>query len=45
MTISVAHTAEVAHPMRGLLPLWVGVGIYAVFLVAGDRLLMDPDTL
>ena len=31
--------------MRGLLPLWVGVGIYALFLLAGNRLLIDPDTL
>ena len=31
--------------MRGLLPLWVGAGIYALFLLAGNRLLIDPDTL
>jgi len=31
--------------MRGLLPLWVGVGIYALFLLAGNRLLIDPDTM
>ena len=30
--------------MRGLLPLWVGVGVYALFLLAGNRLLIDPDT-
>jgi hypothetical protein len=45
MTISVAHTVEDARPMRGLLPLWVGVGIYALFLLAGNRLLIDPDTM
>jgi hypothetical protein len=45
MTMSVAHTAEATSPMRGLLPLWVGVGIYALFLLAGNRLLIDPDTL
>jgi hypothetical protein len=45
MTISVAHGAEAASPMRGLLPLWVGVGVYALFLVAGNRLLIDPDTM
>jgi hypothetical protein len=44
MTMSVAHTAENASPMRGLLPLWVGIGIYTVFLLAGDQLLNDPDT-
>jgi hypothetical protein len=44
MTMSVAH-AEAASPLRGLLPLWVGVGIYALFVAAGNRLLIDPDTL
>jgi hypothetical protein len=45
MTLSVAHSAEEASPLRGLLPLWVGVGIYALFLLAGNRLLIDPDTM
>jgi hypothetical protein len=45
MTMSVANTAEAANPMRGLLPLWVGVGVYALFLLAGNRLLIDPDTM
>ena len=45
MTLSVTHAAEAAHPMRGLLPLWVGAGIYALFLLAGNRLLIDPDTM
>jgi hypothetical protein len=45
MTLSVANTTEAASPMRGLLPLWVGVFIYALLLLAGNRLLMDPDTL
>ena len=31
--------------MRGLLPLWVGVGVYALFLLGGNRLLIDPDTM
>src|SRR5450759_2767093 len=31
--------------MRGLTPLWVGVGVYALFLLAGNRLLIDPDTM
>jgi hypothetical protein len=44
MTMSVTHAAENASPMRGLLPLWVGIGIYTVFLLAGDQLLNDPDT-
>jgi len=42
MTMSIANTAEDASPMRGLLPLWVGVGIYALSVLAGDQLLNDP---
>lgn len=45
MTLSVANTTEAASPMRRHLPLWVGVGIYALFLLAGNRLLIDPDTM
>ena len=45
MTLTVADTTERASPMRALLPLWVGVFIYALFLLAGNRLLIDPDTL
>jgi hypothetical protein len=45
MTVTVADTTERASPMRALLPLWVGVFIYALFLLAGNRLLIDPDTL
>src|ERR1700692_4842134 len=30
MTLSVANTAEEASPLRGLLPLWVGVFVYAL---------------
>ena len=45
MTMSVANIAEDASPLRGLLPLWVGVAIYGLFLLAGNRLLIDPDTM
>jgi hypothetical protein len=45
MTMSATHTAEATSPMRGLLPLWVGVGVYAVFILAGNHLLIDPDTM
>src|SRR5438309_5182162 len=45
MTISVAHSDAAASPSRGLLPLWVGISVYALFLVAGNRLLIDPDTM
>jgi hypothetical protein len=45
MTLSVAHQTEAARPLRGLLPLGVGIGVYGLLLLAGDRLLTDPDTL
>jgi hypothetical protein len=45
MTMSVAAPAEEVRSLRGLLPLWVGLGIYALFLLAGNRLLIDPDTM
>jgi len=45
MTLSITHSAERTSPMQGLLPLWVGVGIYTLLVVAGNRLLLDPDTL
>src|ERR1700737_1521862 len=45
MTLSVAHATEEASPLRGLLPLWVGAFVYALFIVAGNRLLIDPDTM
>jgi hypothetical protein len=45
MTLSVTHASENASPMRGLMPLWVGVAVYALFLLAGNRLLIDPDTM
>ena len=45
MTMSVTHSAESTSTMRGLLPLWVGVAVYVLFLLAGNRLLIDPDTM
>jgi hypothetical protein len=57
MTISVSHADEparrrggglagsLAGSSGGLLPLWVGVAVYALFIVAGNTLLRDPDTL
>src|ERR1700722_6535110 len=44
MAFTVADTASDTRLLRGSLPLWVGVVIYAVLIVAGDRLLLDPDT-
>jgi hypothetical protein len=45
MTMSATHTAEANSSMRGLLPLWVAAGIYTVFILAGNHLLIDPDTM
>jgi hypothetical protein len=45
MTMSATQPTEAASPMRGLLPLWVGAGVYAVFVLAGNHLLIDPDTM
>ena len=44
MTLSITHSAARTSPMQGLLPLWVGVAIYALFVATGDHLLNDPDT-
>src|ERR1700760_1696094 len=45
MTISFANATERASPLRGLLPLWVGAGLYMITFVAGNHLLIDPDTM
>ena len=45
MTLSITHSADRTSPAHGLLPLWVGVGVYALLVVTGNRLLLDPDTL
>lgn len=44
MTTSVAHASVTRPSLRGLLPLWVGLGVYALLLVVGNGLLNDPDT-
>jgi hypothetical protein len=44
MTFTVADTASDTRLLRASLPLWVGVVTYAVLIVTGDRLLLDPDT-
>jgi hypothetical protein len=43
--MSATHATEATSPTRGLLPLWVGAGVYAVFVLAGNHLLIDPDTM
>jgi hypothetical protein len=45
MTMSVTHPAERASPLHGLLPLWVGVFVYSILVLAGNHLLIDPDTM
>lgn len=44
MTDQVAHSAVQPFPARAALPWAVGLGLYAVLLVAGPRLLGDPDS-
>ena len=44
MTLAVTDTAADTRLLRGSLPLWVGIVVYAVLIVSGDRLLLDPDT-
>jgi hypothetical protein len=44
MTLTAAETVGATRLLRGSLPLWVGVVIYAVLIVTGNRLLLDPDT-
>jgi hypothetical protein len=45
MTLSVTHSDATTQPSRGLLPLWVGAGVYVLLLISGNRLLIDTDTL
>jgi hypothetical protein len=45
MSITTVHTSQAVPSLRGLLPVGVGAVVYVVMLVAGNRLLMDPDTL
>jgi hypothetical protein len=45
MSISATHSADRAGPLRAPLALWVGAGVYAVFVLAGNHLLIDPDTM
>src|SRR5262245_46123904 len=45
MSVTTVHTEQPASSLRGLLPVWVGAAIYALMVLAGNRLLADPDTL
>ncbi|WP_298256205.1 hypothetical protein [Bradyrhizobium sp.] len=45
MTLATADAVPDSKALRGSLPLWIGVAIYAMLVVvSGDRLLLDPDT-
>jgi hypothetical protein len=45
MALAITDIAPETSASRGSLPLWAGVVIYAMLIIAGDRLLNDPDTL
>lgn len=45
MTLAVTHSDTAVPSVRGLLPLWVAAGVYALLLACGNSLLNDPDTL
>jgi hypothetical protein len=44
MSITTVHSGQAASSLRGLLPAWVGAAVYVVMVLAGNRLLADPDT-
>jgi hypothetical protein len=45
MTMTVTGATEAPVSARSVLPLAVGVGVYFLLLLAGNKLLGDPDTL
>jgi hypothetical protein len=45
MSLAATDVAPDSKTMRGSLPLWVGVAVYAVLIAAGNGLLNDPDTM
>jgi hypothetical protein len=45
MAMSVTHSHAAAPALRGLLPFWVGAFTYALVVLGGNRLLIDPDTM
>src|SRR4051794_27772758 len=45
MSVTTVQPDRTALSLRGLLPVWVGAAVYALFVLAGNRLLIDPDTL
>ncbi|MBV9566329.1 MAG: hypothetical protein JOY90_38685 [Bradyrhizobium sp.] len=45
MSLSAVTSAEADRARRAPLPLWVGVAVYVLLVVAGNHLLIDPDSL
>ena len=45
MSMSATHAAGRESPLRAPLALWVGAAVYAAFVLAGNHLLIDPDTM
>lgn len=45
MTITVVDANQISLARPRLLPLAIGLGVYVLLLISGDRLLNDPDTL
>jgi hypothetical protein len=45
MSVTTVHSDQAASSLRGLLPVWVGAAVYALMVLAGNRLLADPDTM
>ncbi|HYW63156.1 MAG TPA: hypothetical protein VE865_08185 [Bradyrhizobium sp.] len=45
MTMSATHAPARTSAVRAPLALWVGAAVYAVFVWAGNHLLIDPDTM
>src|SRR4051812_17072328 len=43
--MTMSATAESTAAARAPLALWVGAAVYAVFVLAGNHLLIDPDTM
>jgi hypothetical protein len=44
MSLAVANRVTTGRMTPGLLPLWVGAGVYLFLFFIGDRLLQDSDT-
>ena len=45
MSISATRSADRDNALRAPLAFWVGAGMYALFVLAGNHLLIDPDTM